>query len=399
MKNHTRTRIGILLLLFALNACNSINDSDLGSFTIKGELIGQDTGTIYLSYESLSTRIHDTALIEKGIFIFEGHISEPTEAMVTRENEAKSVRFYMESGVMKLSLSTDNFADFKLTGSKTQLDNNELTEMTDPVYDRIQGFSEQTKELRDLIDKEESIAQREKLEQKLNGISQQWSDTRDELDEVWLKFVQTHPSSYVTPRYLHMLEANEVIGLDTLISLFDGLDLAIQNSLYGNRINDHIRLKEKNRIGNVAPEFKALDIHGQTLSLSQFKNNSIVLLDFWASWCVPCREEIKFLKVLYEKYHSQGLEIVGISQDRDKEAWLSAIKQDGIDIWHHIHIAEKYEQGPDYYTNDDVITNYFVQGIPVTMLIDQDGRIVGKWVGASEENERILEEKVRALIK
>jgi len=107
---------------------------------------------------------------------------------------------------------------------------------------------------------------------------------------------------------------------------------------------------------------------------------------------------LPFLKELYDKYHLQGLEIVGVSQDSDWDGWKAAIKEDSTDMFHHIPIAEKYPQGEKYFTNDDIISNYFIQAIPVTMLIDRDGKIVGRWLGSGEENELALEEKIEEII-
>jgi peroxiredoxin len=196
-----------------------------------------------------------------------------------------------------------------------------------------------------------------------------------------------------------MIEANEVITLDSTKSIFNQLDESIQKSQIGNYIKDDIRKKENIRIGMLAPDFKAVDINQQIVTLTQFKNKNIVLLDFWASWCVPCQQEIPFLKDLYKKYHSQGLEIVAVSDDEDRNKWLSAIKRDTTEMWFHIPIAEKYSLGPNYYTNDDICSNYFVQSIPVTMLIDKDGKIVGRWVGQSKDNNEQLENKLETLLR
>lgn len=144
-------------------------------------------------------------------------------------------------------------------------------------------------------------------------------------------------------------------------------------------------------IGAQAPDFKAIDLNQQIVTLSQFKGKSVVLLDFWASWCVPCRESIPHLKALYNKYHSKGLEVVAVSEDTKRKAWIDAVNQDSTGMWFHIPIAEQFAKGPDYITNDDIYKNYFVQAIPVTMVIDKNGKIVGRLVSKSKENEESLD--------
>ena len=189
-----------------------------------------------------------------------------------------------------------------------------------------------------------------------------------------------------------MIESNEVVTLDSLKFLFEHLDKSIKNSTYGTLIKDHIRKKENIQVGRSAPKIKAIDINQQIVTLSQFRNNSVVLLDFWASWCIPCRQETNTLKDLYSRYHSKGFEIVRVSKDEDRDSWLSAIKNDSTEMWYHIPIAEKYALGPDFFTNDDIYSNYFVQAIPASLLIDKEGRIIGRWVGGLDS----LKSKLKA---
>jgi len=106
------------------------------------------------------------------------------------------------------------------------------------------------------------------------------------------------------------------------------------------------------------------------------------------------------LKNVFKKYHSKGFEIIAVSKDINKKAWLSAIKQDSTEIWHHVPVAEKFAYSQlTKYTKDDIYQNYFVQGIPLQLLIDRDGKIIGRWGGYSSENEKELDEKLAELFK
>jgi thiol-disulfide isomerase/thioredoxin len=196
-----------------------------------------------------------------------------------------------------------------------------------------------------------------------------------------------------------MLGANEVISLDSLKNIFSRLDDAIQQSIYGKSISDVIRKKENILIGSNAPDFKATDLNLQTITLSQFKGKSVVLLDFWASWCVPCRESVPHLKKLYERYHSKGLEIIAVSQDYERKPWIDAVEQDSTGMWYHIPVAEKWPCRPSLLTNDDIYQNYFVQAIPATIIVDKEGKIVYRHVGYSEESEEELNKQVAELFE
>ncbi|HEY5592177.1 MAG TPA: TlpA disulfide reductase family protein [Paludibacter sp.] len=147
----------------------------------------------------------------------------------------------------------------------------------------------------------------------------------------------------------------------------------------------------------MAPDFKAIDVlTNRPVTYFEFKGKNVVLIDFWASWCGPCRMAFPHLKDVYKKYHSKGFEIIAASCDVDKKAWLSAIKQDSTEIWHQVHYT--YSRIAKY-TKDDIYQNYFVQGIPLQLLVNRDGKIIGRWVGYSSENEKELEEKLAELFK
>jgi thiol-disulfide isomerase/thioredoxin len=109
------------------------------------------------------------------------------------------------------------------------------------------------------------------------------------------------------------------------------------------------------RIGNLAPDFKATTLNQKDIVLSQFKASSVVLLDFWASWCVPCRQSIPYLKVVYHKYHTKGLSRIAVSVDEDRKKWIDAVNQDSTNMWYHISPAAKWPKGP--WTHSDIIQN------------------------------------------
>jgi peroxiredoxin len=150
------------------------------------------------------------------------------------------------------------------------------------------------------------------------------------------------------------------------------LSLTIQHAADGKSIEGYIEKEEKLRIGKQAPNFTEADVNGNSISLADFKGE-FVLLDFWASWCGPCREENPYLKGAYAKYHKKGFTIIGCSLDgsQTEDAWKDAIKQDSL----------SWTQICDFMTwMGDVVNAYNIpgKGIPRSFLINPNGQIIAK---------------------
>jgi thiol-disulfide isomerase/thioredoxin len=137
-------------------------------------------------------------------------------------------------------------------------------------------------------------------------------------------------------------------------------------------------------VGKIAPAIEYKDATGKAVSLANFKGKYL-LLDFWASWCGPCRAENPNVVKMYQKYKSKGFEILSISLDQDENAWKEAIKKDGL-IWNHVSDLN--------YSQQTLATNYNVQAIPKTFLLDKDGKIIAKNLRG-----KALEDKLAELLQ
>lgn len=385
-----------LVFIFLITSCTSQIVKNDKEFVLNGEINGQDSGRIFLQYVPDSTWVTDTTAIKNGKFIFKGKIAEPSRARLKTGDDLNSVDIFIVSGKMKIVLQKDKFAECQMTGSKAQDELVSLKKMEEPIYSMLEMQKKQKSNLEDSIKNSTKEHMRLQLEKKVEEIDREWSITRERIDSIWHKFVLENPKSYVTPYYLQTLEVNEVISLDSLKSIFNGLDNSIQKSYYGKLISDDIRRKENIRIGAQAPKFKAIDLNGQVITLDKFKGK-IVVLDFWASWCIPCRAGFPHLKNLYKQYHHKGFEVIAVSTDWNRDAWKKAVKQDSIEMWYHVPVAQKYVAGRSYWTRDDIIKNYFVQAVPVQLLIDKEGKIVGRWLGKSQENEDALDKELKEI--
>lgn len=171
-------------------------------------------------------------------------------------------------------------------------------------------------------------------------------------------------------------------------SHFDGLSLKIRESKKGKDMQSQLNYFDKSRIGHPAPEFTGKDLNNNLISLSSYKNKQYILLDFWASWCAPCREDFSFLKEIYSKYKYKGLEIINISRDEIIDSWKKAIVKDKIEMWKHFSVTEN---------KSEIENNYFVQAIPQKILIDKNGIIIGRWRSGGEENKINMRKKLEEI--
>jgi len=391
-----------LVFLLLISSCAHQYENNTKKFTLKGEINGQDSGQIVLKYlPTESAFVFDTSLIKKGEFTLKGEIFETTQAWLI-EGNSNNLNIYLEPGEMKITLLKDKFNDYKMIGSKTQQDLIQFNKRKEPIIVRSTLLQKRLSSLYDSIRNSKSDIIRLQFLKKVEDDNDLLCKAQKSLDSVWLKFIIENPKSYLSAECLSTISSNEKISLDSLKLIFNGLDKSVQNSLFGKRINEDIRKKGNIQIGVAAPDFRAPDVNNQIVTLSVFKGKSVVLLDFWASWCVPCRQEIPQLKSIYEKYHSMGFEIIAISLDWDKNRWRSAIKEDSTEAWHQIPVVENYPfslKDPSQLADYDVYKNYFVSAIPVKFLVDKDGKIVGRWGGGLKDPEESLENKLEELFK
>jgi len=180
-------------------------------------------------------------------------------------------------------------------------------------------------------------------------------------------FVTTHKDSYITP--LAVIRYNQ-IAEDVLKTevLYNMLDPKIKATSMGQYIAQQITEGKVNGNGTLLPDFSQPDTSGKAVSLSSLRGN-YVLVDFWASWCGPCRQENPNLVAAFKKYQSKKFTVLGVSLDKAKEAWIDAINMDGL-TWTHISDLQGWQ--------NSVAQQFQIFNIPQNFLLDPDGKVIGK---------------------
>ena len=213
----------------------------------------------------------------------------------------------------------------------------------------------------------------ENIKDSLFRIKDQLTSEKETAVEI---FAKVHPSSVVSAWAI-----TNTFGYDPVLSriepLYTVLSQANKNSMYGKAIKETIEATKKTGIGERAIEISQNDVNGKQVSLSSYRGK-YVLLDFWASWCGPCRLENPNVVKVYDAYKDKGFDILGVSLDGNKDAWLHAIEADHL-TWTEISDLNSWK--------NSAALAYGIKGIPFNLLVDKDGIIIARNLkGADLEN-------------
>ena len=356
--------------------CSSIEaqTSDTETFILKGTVSGRDTGIMTLRYiNGFEEVIRDTTYLKNGKFEFHGIINEPTYATLKGNSnylnfyDANDVGIYLEPGELNISLLENQYEYAKMEGSKTQYENEYLQKHIDSVEYITKDLNDAYLEAkRSYLNKKEP-----KLKVLSDSLYNLLKPTSEKIKKVVLSFIKNHPDSYVSPFMLaHPIN---YLPIDSAEMFYDGLTPRIKNSRNGKWNAEQLSNKRQSLAGQFAPDFTVADINGELIKLSNFKGK-YVLLEFWASWCVPCRKKIPQLKETYNSFYNKGFEIIMISIDKNEMDWKKAITKDKISHWHNVKSNEIIEKN---YENVNL-------PIPSAILINDMGKII--WKSENEEN-------------
>lgn len=369
------------ILLTALAAAPALFSQAQKSVTLDGELknIDNPIEKVFISYRSGSENISDTVAVVDGKYQFTLKLQEPTIARLTASGKtgpgvsAGKTRalVFLDQTNMTL-IQTDSFSNVQMTGSKAN--------------DEFKKLNDSRKALSD--ERNKAIQQYAAFAKEQNREGMKSVETKvDSLDEVIRKqygaYVKKSPSSPIAVFALQQYAGYSIVASE-VAPLYKKLPKSSQATPSGKELAKAIEIAEKTGIGQVAIDFTQNDTLGKPISLSSFRGK-YVLLDFWASWCGPCRAENPNVVKAYNAYKSKGFDVLSVSLDREtaKEKWLKAIHDDNL-TWTHVSDLQ--------YWNNAVAKMYGIQSIPQNFLIDPQGKIIGKNLRGEE-----LEKKLAAI--
>ena len=384
--------------LAALLAMAGVAAAQQKPFTITGNIKGKDNAYIYLYYsdDEAGKQKTDSAFIKDGRFSFQGKLAGPTQAGVVLDKQARSIEQYLQlyivPGEMQLSLDANNLRDGAvLKGSPVQAEADALNKTKAPIYAQLKPLSEAYNKTNAIYIEARKAG---KDEATLEALKEAANKAKDAMDPYYAQlrkkdqeFMDKNPGSYVTASLLRFSISG--MPLSEGEERYRKLPEQVKNSGLGKAIKKELDGLRMGSPGATAYVFASKELRGSDLKLSDYKGK-YVLLDFWASWCVPCRKGNPHLLSLYSKYRDKGFEIIGISDDdSNPEAWKKAVDKDKIAVWKHVLRGLKRDPNSPmgFDRSADISDRYGIHTLPTKILIDPNGVIIGRYGGGGENDE------------
>lgn len=323
-------------------------------FTIEGKLDGYADGLDIILYKNGDNVEMTRGKLAQGKFTLKGSVKEPVLCFLVIGTD-KPAEIYVENSIISFKGDKSQPAVFKIEGSSSHKDFDGF----------VSTFLPLAKELNGIATKVNATMPGAERDQLMNNYTEVQGRLQGAIDQ----FVKNKPKSMVTPFVLNVTYSfnEDIVQLENRFAM---LDQKVKNSDAGTQLSEFIKEGKIGAVGTDAMDFSQPDTTGTPIALSSFRGK-YVLLDFWASWCGPCRLENPNVVENYNKFKAKNFTILGVSLDRpgQKDKWLSAIKEDNL-TWTHVSDLQ--------FWSNAAAQLYRVSGIPQNFLIDPQGKIVAK---------------------
>lgn len=333
-------------------------------YTITGSVAGiADGKKVYLQLQQpeKGTVKIDSAKVVAGKFSLKGVAAEPSIHFLEVEGVQGKVAFVLEEGAIQLTIYKDSIGKSRVGGTKSNIELQNFNASAMKIQRKAMEFQQTNNAAFQEAQSKNDTAT-------VNGLIRQFNLIQQEMIAMSTNYPAKNPTSFLSLLLIDNMFNNPTVDITKIRSDFSLLDAKLKNTKQGQALKKRIEEYHSVNVGDLAPAFSAPSPDGKIISLKE-SMGKVTLIDFWASWCGPCRRENPNVVKLYADYHPKGLNIISISLDRAGQdaAWKSAIEKDGLN-WTHISNL--------MFWDDPIAKDYHVQSIPATFLLDEKGTII-----------------------
>jgi len=369
------------MILLALGLVPAAVWAQSSNFTLNAK-VGQTAAPAkaYLIYRSAGSVVTDSAAVDNGAFKFTGTATDPIRAQLVLDHkgeglaklgrDADMVIVYLEKGDISLT-ANDSVKNAMFTGSKLNDENKAYKALTQAPDKDIA-----------MLNAEYSSAPEDKKNDQdfKDGLQARYNKIMETKHTLQQQFIRQYPDSYISLLVLMEQSGND-IDVATVEPVYKSLSASVRNTAAGLEFAKAIDAERTTAVGAVAPVFTQNDVNDKPVSLTDFRGK-YVLVDFWASWCGPCRGENPNVVKAYNQYKDKNFTVLGVSLDRPgkKDDWLAAIKADGL-VWTQVSDLKFWD--------NDVAKLYGIKSIPQNYLLDPTGKIIAKNLRGDELNKKL----------
>lgn len=338
----------LFVLALGLSACQQKKD-----FKVNVSLANGNDNVVYLQkyVDNVPVTI-DSAVIVDEAAVLKAPSDNPQILYALRvKGKRGSIPFFADNKDITFVGDINNPQDVEIMGSETQAE-------LDAYNNQVKGFENRIRDLYAVM--QQAFADNDSV--KMDSLNQVGTALMEEQDSFRDEYIKAHPESFVTHYILDGVKQDYPI--DQLKDLMAGFTT---ESIYRDHLNDYVAKQERLEIGQPFIDFTLKTNEGEDVTLSEkVAQNKLTLVDFWASWCGPCRHENPVVKAAYEQFHELGFDVIGVSVDQDEAAWLQAVEEDELP-WTQVRDSE-----------NKVSEDYMIYYIPSNFLFDQNGTMVAK---------------------